>query len=161
MQAFFSSDDTTAYVVNCGAECGGVQASVQQLEMTTNAWLRWRGLCHVRPSASCAATVASLMARPCISPVRPTCRSYRQPLVTCKARRRAADLRNAYHLRPDEHDRVYRARPSITDGYHNRIAIGPNGQLFIGARTCTEIIPPVSAAARRRDFAVASPSTTL
>jgi len=30
----------------------------------------------------------------------------------------------------------------ITDGYHNRIALGANGQLFIGARTCTEIIPP-------------------
>ena len=31
----------------------------------------------------------------------------------------------------------------ITDGYHNRIALGPNGQLFIGARTCTEIVPPI------------------
>src|SRR6202042_3115509 len=31
----------------------------------------------------------------------------------------------------------------IPDGYHNRIALGPNGQLFIGARTCTEIIPPI------------------
>src|ERR1019366_3125857 len=31
----------------------------------------------------------------------------------------------------------------ITDGYHNRIALGANGQLFIGARTCTEIVPPV------------------
>jgi hypothetical protein len=31
----------------------------------------------------------------------------------------------------------------ITDGYHNRIAMGANGQLFIGARTCTEIIPPL------------------
>jgi hypothetical protein len=31
----------------------------------------------------------------------------------------------------------------ITDGYHDRIALGANGQLFIGARTCTEIVPPV------------------
>jgi len=31
----------------------------------------------------------------------------------------------------------------ITDGYHNRIALGANGQLFIGAHTCTEIVPPV------------------
>ncbi len=31
----------------------------------------------------------------------------------------------------------------ITDGYHNRIALGANGQLFIGSRTCTEIVPPV------------------
>jgi hypothetical protein len=31
----------------------------------------------------------------------------------------------------------------ITDGYHNRIALGANGQLFIGSRTCTEIVPPI------------------
>jgi hypothetical protein len=27
----------------------------------------------------------------------------------------------------------------ITDGYHNRMSLAANGQLFIGARTCTEI----------------------
>ncbi len=27
---------------------------------------------------------------------------------------------------------------SITDGYHNRIALGANGRLFIGARTCSQ-----------------------
>ena len=31
----------------------------------------------------------------------------------------------------------------ITDGYHDRIALGANGQLFIGASTCTEIVPPI------------------
>jgi hypothetical protein len=31
----------------------------------------------------------------------------------------------------------------ITDGYHNRMALGANGQLFVGAKTCTEIIPPI------------------
>ena len=47
----------------------------------------------------------------------------------------------------------------ITDGYHTRLALGANGQLFIGAHTCTEIIPPF----RRRlgpRSAVAFPSTT-
>ncbi len=34
--AFFSSDDSTAYVVSCGAECGGSQASVQQYNLVTN-----------------------------------------------------------------------------------------------------------------------------
>src|ERR1035438_9988749 len=32
--AFFSSDDTTAYIVNCGAECGGKTASGQQFNRT-------------------------------------------------------------------------------------------------------------------------------
>jgi hypothetical protein len=31
----------------------------------------------------------------------------------------------------------------ITDGYHDRIALGYNGQLYIGASRCTEIVPPV------------------
>ena len=31
----------------------------------------------------------------------------------------------------------------ITDGYHTNLSLGPNGQLFIGARTCTEVVPPV------------------
>src|ERR1035441_5306101 len=34
--AFFNSDDTAAYVLNCGAECGGQQASIQTLDLTTN-----------------------------------------------------------------------------------------------------------------------------
>ncbi len=34
--AFFSSDDSTAYVLSCGAECGGIQAGVQQFNMLTN-----------------------------------------------------------------------------------------------------------------------------
>ncbi len=29
---------------------------------------------------------------------------------------------------------------SITDGYHNRIALGANGRLFIGARTCSQAL---------------------
>jgi hypothetical protein len=42
---------------------------------------------------------------------------------------------------------VNTAQIIITDGYHTRMAMGANGQLFIGARTCTEIVPPVPAPA--------------
>ena len=44
VQAFFSSDDNTAYVVNCGAECGGTQASVQKLDLTINTLVAYAGL---------------------------------------------------------------------------------------------------------------------
>ncbi|HUS20344.1 MAG TPA: hypothetical protein VMZ25_11900 [Terriglobales bacterium] len=33
----FSSDDTKAFILNCGAECGGAAAAVTVLDMTTNA----------------------------------------------------------------------------------------------------------------------------
>src|SRR5205823_126714 len=29
------------------------------------------------------------------------------------------------------------------DGTHNRMALGADGQVFVGARACTEIIPPI------------------
>jgi len=32
----FSTDDTTAYILNCGPECGGQAASVQTLDLTQN-----------------------------------------------------------------------------------------------------------------------------
>jgi DNA-binding beta-propeller fold protein YncE len=33
--AFFSSDDSKAYVLNCGPECGGVQAGVSELDVAS------------------------------------------------------------------------------------------------------------------------------
>ncbi len=36
------------------------------------------------------------------------------------------------------------ATATITDGYHNKMAMGANNQLFIGARTCTNINVPAS-----------------
>jgi DNA-binding beta-propeller fold protein YncE len=34
--AFFSSDDSKAYVVSCGPECGGAQAGISELDIATN-----------------------------------------------------------------------------------------------------------------------------
>ena len=34
--AVFSSDDSTAYILNCGAECGGTTASITLLDMNSN-----------------------------------------------------------------------------------------------------------------------------
>ena len=36
------------------------------------------------------------------------------------------------------------ATATITDGYHNHMEMGANNQLFIGARTCTNIKAPSS-----------------
>ena len=52
---------------------------------------------------------------------------------------------------------------AITDGYHNRIALGANGQLFIGARTCTEIVLPNSTNEARGCLSIYNtlPTTTV
>jgi hypothetical protein len=51
ISAYFSSDNTKAYVLNCGPECGGAQASVTELTLATLAQ---------RTVAVPAATVATL-----------------------------------------------------------------------------------------------------
>ncbi len=121
--AFFSSDDTTAYVVNCGAECGGMQssaqASIQTLDLTTNT---------AGPATNVQAATVALVSNstmylagtvPCtIQNVQTTCGE----LTTF-------DLASM---------QVVGSPVSITDGYHNRIALGANGRLFIGARTCSQ-----------------------
>jgi hypothetical protein len=132
--AFFSSDDSTAYVVNCGAECGGTQASVQKLDLTQTQCLP-TGVCPpVNVPAASVALVSNSTMYLAGTPV---------PAQTCPSGTQAAScgLLTVFDL--SSMTVINTAPIIITDGYHNRIALGANGQLFIGSRTCTEIVPPV------------------
>jgi hypothetical protein len=131
--AFFSSDDTTAYVVNCGPECGGTQASVQTLDLNTNI----AGAAVNVPAATVALINNSTMylaGTPLPDPNPQPCTGETTASQSC-------GLLTIVNLSTMA---VVNAAPIIiTDGYHNRIALGANGQLFIGARTCTEIVAPI------------------
>jgi hypothetical protein len=133
--AFFNSDDTTAYVVNCGAECGGTQASVQKLDLTTNP--PTPGTRVPVPAATVAMVSNSTMylaGTPLPNPNPQPCTGEPTQATSC-------GLLTVFDLSSMT---VTNTAPIIiTDGYHNHMALGANGQLFIGARTCTEIIPPV------------------
>ena len=146
VQAFFSSDDTTAYVVNCGAECGGVQASIQQLDMTTGMLGSYGAVCATDPTQGrqCAATVALLNGSTMYLAGTPyTGGSTGAPSFTCSGAQGETLTCGMLTIFDLSSMAATNATPiAITDGYHNRIAMGANGQLFIGARTCTEIIPP-------------------
>ncbi len=138
VNAFFSSDDTTAYVINCGAECGGVQASVQKLEMTPTDCLP-DGVCApvAVPAASEALVNGSTMY------LAGTPYANGSPSQVCTGETTAATTCGLLTIFNLSSMTVTNSTPIvITDGYHNRIAMGANGQLFVGARTCTEIIPP-------------------
>jgi hypothetical protein len=126
--AFFSSDDSTAYVVNCGAECGGSQASVQPLDLTTTP--PTPGTPVPVPAASVAmvdGTTMYLAGTPV--PASP-CTGQTTAATTC-------GLLTVFDL--TSMTVTNSADIVITDGYHNHLALGANGQLFVGARTCTEI----------------------
>ena len=130
--AFFTGDDNTAYVVNCGAGCGGSQASVQTLDLATNT----RGEAVAVPAASVAVvngTTMYLAGTPVPNPDPLPCTGQTTAATSC-------GLLTVFDLASMT---VISSGIIITDGYHNRMALGANGQLFVGAKTCTEIIPPI------------------
>ncbi len=137
VQAFFSSDDNTAFVVNCGAECGGVTASVQPLDLTT-----------------CSPTASTCGAPGTAVPVTAASEalvegatmylagSYLNPLLTkpCPLQTAFTPTCGSLTVFDLSHMIVTTSGIAITDGYHNRIALGANGRLYVGARTCTETV---------------------
>ena len=142
VQAFFSSDDTTAFVINCGAECGGTQASVQQFDMTTNTLGGSVAACAPPVGTSppqCAGSFALVNGSTMYLAGTPYMNG--QPSQPCTGEITAAQTCGLLSI-IDLSRLAVTGNAVITDGYHNRMSMGANGQLFIGARTCTEIVPP-------------------
>jgi hypothetical protein len=141
--AFFSSDNTTAYVLNCGAECGGTQASVQQFDLTTNALGAKVPVCSPGPNSQCAGSEALVNGSTMyVAGTPPFVNGV--PAQPCTGETTASTSCGLLNVIDLNSMSVTNTAPIIiTDGYHDRVALGANGQLFIGARTCTEIVPTV------------------
>lgn len=107
--AVFSADDSTAYILNCGPECGGTQASVTPLTMSTNA--------PGTPVPVEGATMALLDGSNLY-------------VAGTGAGGGKLDIVNTSNMT------VAKSGVSITDGYHWRMLLA-NGQLFVGARQCS------------------------
>lgn len=140
ISAHFSSDDNTAYVVNCGAECGGTQASVQKLKLDPNdTECPPIGVCPaVDVNAASVAVVNGTTMYLAGTPF-----ANGAPSLSCTGAQGEAITCGVLTVFDLPSMTVTNSAPIvITDGYHNRMALGANGQLFVGARTCTEIIPP-------------------
>ena len=134
--AFFSSDDTSAYVLNCGPECGGTQASIQPVDLTTTP-----------PTPGTAVPVpggatVGLVVNSSTMYVAGTPYSGGVASQPCTDQTTAATTCGALTIVNLTPPISVSAPITITDGYHNLMALAPNGQLFIGAHTCTEILPP-------------------
>jgi hypothetical protein len=124
VSALFSG--STAYILNCGPECGGTQASVQVLDLSTT---------PPTPGASVAvdgATAAFLKGSTLYvagqSPTNNACTGQTTAATTC-GRLDIVDLGSM-----TVSDTVV-----IPDGFHDRIDMSVNGQLFVGSHTCTSI----------------------
>src|SRR3984885_9683061 len=114
----------TAYILNCGPQCGGVQASVMVLDLPT--------LTITKTIPVDAATWALLNGTTLYvagtSPTNHACTGQTTAATTC-GRLDILDLTSG----------TVTGSVVITDGYHWRMDLNADGQLFIGSHTCTNI----------------------
>ena len=122
----FSADGSTAYILNCGPQCasGTASASVQTLNMAT--------LTAGTPLPVDGATIGWLSVDGSTlyvagnSPTNNLCTGQTTAAPTC-GRLDIIDLGSM----------AVTSTVVITDGYHDRIDMSSNGQLFIGSHTCS------------------------
>jgi hypothetical protein len=144
--AFFSSDDSTAYVLNCGAECGGHAAGVQVFDLNNN---QLQG----PPIAVGGATVGLVSGSTMYvagTPLAGSCAGTATAATTC-GRLDVVDLNSQKVL----------ASYVITDGYHQSMALSGNGQLYIGAKRCTNILESSEVRGCLSVFNTLSPSVII
>jgi hypothetical protein len=120
---FFTGSNV--YILNCGAECGGTQASVQVLNFATNP--PTAGAVLPVDGATIGFSSGSTLYVAGNSPTNSAC-GQTTAAKTC-GRLDLVDLGSM----------TVTGSAVITDGYHDRIDMGLNGQLFIGSHTCTNI----------------------
>lgn len=141
VSAFFSSDDSTAYVLNCGAECGGQRASLQQVNLTDNTLVGLAVPVCTPDKTQCAGSAFLVSGSTMYIAGTPYSPGAGPSLLcstgTTTTQATYCGMLTLFDLNSMS---VTNSAPIvITDGYHNRMSMAANGQLFIGASTCTEI----------------------
>ena len=122
----FSSDDSTAYILNCGPGVrrnNGQRHALRYKQQLARAH-HSSGRRNHRPACRQHPLRCRHKAGGTLAPVPPL-----PTLATTCGEVSAVDLAAM----------TVSSTATITDGYHNQIALGANNQLFIGARTCTNI----------------------
>ena len=120
------ADSATAYIFNCGAECpGGGTAGITTFDVGSPA-----------PGPTVALSGATYgILNGGVLYVAGT-----PPHTACSAGAAGAPSCGTLNLVDVSSMKVMNSSPiTVTDGYHNRMAMGSDGQLFIGAKSCTSI----------------------
>ena len=110
----FSSDDSKAYILNCGPECGGTAAKVTVLDMASNT-----------PGASVAVSAAT------VGLLDSSGNLY---VAGTAAAGGKLDVVNSSSLT------VSKSGVAISDGTHTILALGSNSKLFVASRACSNAI---------------------
>jgi hypothetical protein len=121
---------TMAYVFNCGPECGGTQASVQTLDMSTTP--PTVGLPLPLPAATYGFLNGNTLYVAGTPPGNNTCAGGPTTLALTCGRLSVVDVSSMTVMNTSP---IY-----IPDGYHDRMDLGQAGaQLFVGSQHCTNI----------------------
>lgn len=117
-------NNNTAYIVNCGPQCGGKQASVMVFDLAALA---------ITQTIPVDAGTTALLNNSTLyvagtSPTNNSCAGQQTAATTC-GRLDIVDLNAGKVI----------GNAVITDGYHWRMDFTVNNQLFIGSRGCTNI----------------------
>lgn len=126
VSATFTPDGTTAYILNCGAECSGtgVSASVQALDMASLTL----GPAVPVDGATVALLNGSTLYVAGNSVTNNACTGETTAATTCGR----LDI-------VDTNAMAATASIVITDGYHDRIDLSVNNQLYVGSYNCTNV----------------------
>ena len=146
VMGFFSSDNTQAWILNCGPECGGVQASVQSLDLVNNV----AGPPTPIPGGATVGLIQNQTLYVAGTPAvgSDTCTGGPTTAATTCGRLTVVNLSTLPQATPIPPTEV------IPDGYHTHIDISGDGQLFVGSRNCTNIVPATPGAEQRGCLAI-------
>jgi hypothetical protein len=126
---------TTAYVFNCGAECGGTQASIQTLDLGT--------FTAGKPVPVNGATFGMMVGTTLYvagrgTPKGPLCASLPLAAPTAATHCGTLDIFNLSTM-TDPYYNNPAIEIAIPDGYQQRMDMSIDNQLFIGSRQCTGV----------------------
>ena len=132
--AVFSSDGSTAYVMNCGPECGGTgtTASIAVVDLT-----------QPTPAVTSVVPVLGGATTGLLSAGNLYVAGTPSTATNCQT-----NLCGVLSVFPSGNLSSAPATFAITDGYHNNLVMAPNNQLFIGSHTCTNVIAAGSSLGR-------------
>jgi len=125
------ANNTTAYVMDCGAQCGGTAAGVSVLDVAAASPVSTTPVSAATYGLLNGSTLYVSGTSPPNPPGTNTCTGTKTAATTC-GRLSVIDTASM----------TVTGSAVITDGYHDRMQISQNGQLYIGSHSCTNINIP-------------------
>jgi hypothetical protein len=125
------TNSAAAYVFNCGAQCGGKSAGVSVLNLGASTPASTTPVAAATYGLLNGSTLYVAGTAPANPPGTNTCAGQTTAATTCGT----LSIVNTSSM-------AVTGTAVITDGYHDRMQLSQNGQLYIGSHSCTNISIP-------------------